>query len=532
MLKDIIQKYKVHFYLICGALVVVALASATSFGVAKSVTKSVGFESQVATPYQMYTPTSTQIATSTKWTGNLNPQYNNNFDLGVYGNAWQDIMASGTVRAGYFIGDGSSLTGVASASSTAQELWNYLGVGRTATTTITGDTLASGVISPTFNLGKFYVDTSGNVSASGTLYSKSQSGYTPNIQFSATGTMFATPTDAAGNSAFVLDTTASAATTNLLSVRNNGTEKFIVDSAGNATINEILLTGNLGIFYGNNTNKSLLLKGSVDDGATAISMKIGNTGSLFTAGAKIISFFSDSMITERAYFDLNGDLGIAGGGYATSTLGNTTSTYLYSHPARDLAGYSAFTLNTTSTLATADVFTVRNNGAQLFSISPTTSTLMKGTLFNGYVKFASTIQATSLPAAGASDSTICIASDDSVKKAAGACTVSALRYKANILPLKNGLKSLLKFEPVNFTLKENNTKKVGLIAETVEKIDPKLAIYQDGQIRNYDQIGVLAYIIAGIKDFYAQVMERFTNQDAKIQDLQKQVNELKALLKR
>src|SRR3989338_2456787 len=33
-------------------------------------------------------------------TGNVNPQHNDNYDLGAYGSAWQDLFASGTVRAG------------------------------------------------------------------------------------------------------------------------------------------------------------------------------------------------------------------------------------------------------------------------------------------------------------------------------------------------------------------------------------------------------------------------------------------------
>ncbi|MEK7211445.1 MAG: hypothetical protein AAB731_02330, partial [Patescibacteria group bacterium] len=63
-----------------------------------------------------------------------------------------------------------------------------------------------------------------------------------------------------------------------------------------------------------------------------------------------------------------------GDGSTTSTLGFATSTYIYAHPARDLAGYSAFTLNTTSTLATANLLSIQNNSSNVFRVNPSTST--------------------------------------------------------------------------------------------------------------------------------------------------------------
>ncbi|MEK7211188.1 MAG: hypothetical protein AAB731_00985, partial [Patescibacteria group bacterium] len=73
----------------------------------------------------------------------------------------------------------------------------------------------------------------GRLLTSSTLYITSTStGYTPNIRFSATGTFFATPADAAGNSAFVLDTTATLTTSTVFSIRNNGAEVFNVSYDG------------------------------------------------------------------------------------------------------------------------------------------------------------------------------------------------------------------------------------------------------------------------------------------------------------
>ncbi|MFA4906457.1 MAG: hypothetical protein WC645_08150, partial [Candidatus Margulisiibacteriota bacterium] len=63
-----------------------------------------------------------------------------------------------------------------------------------------------------------------------------------------------------------------------------------------------------------------------------------------------------------------------GDGTTTSTIGFATSTYIYAHPARDLAGYSAFTINTTSTLASANLLSIQNNSSNVFRVNPTTST--------------------------------------------------------------------------------------------------------------------------------------------------------------
>src|SRR3989338_6314626 len=52
-------------------------------------------------------------------TGNVNPQHNDNYDLGAYGTAWQDLFASGTVRAGALnITGATTFTGAIFGSST------------------------------------------------------------------------------------------------------------------------------------------------------------------------------------------------------------------------------------------------------------------------------------------------------------------------------------------------------------------------------------------------------------------------------
>ena len=366
------------------------------------------------------------------------PVANNTYDLGEYGNAWRNIMASGTVRAESFVGDGSSLTGVSSASSTAQELWNYLGVGRTATTTITGNTLSSG-ITTSYNLGKFYVDSSGNVNASGTMnfpygfteplrVGNGSSTTTVNGSSTSTfpyGATFATtggnvgigtvsPTTkfditTAQTSGYVMSINASNLASEaglVITVPEVGGSPFRFRRASdNATMLDIGFSGSGGTdinntsgkmrLYGLNSAGGITLRtkttiGSTDNAATDIPLSIiadasqsanilnitksvaGDVLAITGAGNVGIGTSGPSeRLTVGGNTSAIGNIAL-GDGTTTSTLGFATSTYLWGHPLSDTAGYSAFTLNTTSTLTAADVFTVRNNGTAVF-IAPTST---------------------------------------------------------------------------------------------------------------------------------------------------------------
>ncbi|MEK7516857.1 MAG: hypothetical protein AAB562_04665, partial [Patescibacteria group bacterium] len=112
--------------------------------------------------------------------GHLFPSVDNSLDFGIFGNAWRDIYASGTLRVG-------------------------------STATLNSDSL-------TFTTGT--------------------------IAFGATGTFRSTPTDVASNAAHVFNTTATLSNARLLRLLNNGTEYFAVDSAGNvAASGTLFITG-------------------------------------------------------------------------------------------------------------------------------------------------------------------------------------------------------------------------------------------------------------------------------------------------
>mgnify|MGYP001571949917 CR=1 FL=1 len=57
----------------------------------------------------------------------------------------------------------------------------------------------------------------------------------------------------------------------------------------------------------------LTIEGASTDGATAIGLQIGNENALVTAGAKIVSFYSDNLTTERAYVNYLGSFNAGAG---------------------------------------------------------------------------------------------------------------------------------------------------------------------------------------------------------------------------
>ena len=94
----------------------------------------------------------------------------------------------------------------------------------------------------------------------------------------------------------------------------NGTANsinFTTDGVARAGINATAFYSNRYQVYDALT--PLVISGGVADGATAIGNKIGNTASLITAGAKIVSFYSDNITTEVAYINYLGSFNSGAG---------------------------------------------------------------------------------------------------------------------------------------------------------------------------------------------------------------------------
>ncbi len=100
------------------------------------------------------------------------------------------------------------------------------------------------------------------------------------------------------------------------------TTGFKVDSSGDINIvraGSVVMNGVSGgieiglVGLGTVAGYSLVLRNKVVDGATAIGLKIGNINTFSTAGAKIASFYSDNVTTEKAAIGLGGEV-MAGAG--------------------------------------------------------------------------------------------------------------------------------------------------------------------------------------------------------------------------
>lgn len=108
--------------------------------------------------------------------------------------------------------------------------------------------------------------------------------------------------------------------------------------------------------------------GNVANGATAIGVKIGNVNALSTAGAKIVSFYSDNLSTEKAYITKDGNYYGPGGNFS----GLSVSSAVYTDGSKNLTstaptsgaiGYWSRTGTTLSPATANDVVSVSGTGA-------------------------------------------------------------------------------------------------------------------------------------------------------------------------
>lgn len=95
--------------------------------------------------------------------------------------------------------------------------------------------------------------------------------------------------------------------------------------------------------------------------------------------------------------------------------------------------------------------------------------------------------------------------------------VSARKYKTDIKPLDINVDDIYKLEPVSFTIKKNNEKSFGLIADDVKPLFPMLTFdNKDGEVEGiHDE--KLAYIL----------LEAVKSQNERIEKLEKEIKKLK-----
>src|SRR5262249_30177551 len=118
---------------------------------------------------------------------------------------------------------------------------------------------------------------------------------------------------------------------------------------------------------------------------------------------------------------------------------------------------------------------------------------------NGDGRFSSFLQVGSLGFGGFLP--LCIGANNQL-----AFCSSSLRYKTGIEPFAGGLDLVGRLHPISFTWREQGLKDVGLGAEQVEAVEPRLVTYnQEGGVEGvkYDRIAVV--LINAVREQQAQI---------------------------
>jgi hypothetical protein len=102
------------------------------------------------------------------------------------------------------------------------------------------------------------------------------------------------------------------------------------------------------------------------------------------------------------------------------------------------------------------------------------------------------------------------------------------RYKTNITPLSDALSKITSLSGYSFDWKSTGRSDIGVIAQEVEKVFPAIVhTNPDTGMKSVGYGNLVAPLIEAVKE----VATRQNKQDEKIADLEKQIQELKALIK-
>jgi hypothetical protein len=104
---------------------------------------------------------------------------------------------------------------------------------------------------------------------------------------------------------------------------------------------------------------------------------------------------------------------------------------------------------------------------------------------------------------------------------------SSLRYKTNIASFLGGLDVVNRLRPISFTWKEDGSSDIGLAAEEVEQVEPRLGFRnRAGEIEGVKYNQLSAVFINAFKEQQAQIQK----QQEQLQDQQRQIDALLRLL--
>lgn len=87
------------------------------------------------------------------------------------------------------------------------------------------------------------------------------------------------------------------------------------------------------------------------------------------------------------------------------------------------------------------------------------------------------------------------------------CSSSSLRYKTNVSDYTGGLSVVRELRPITFTWKQDGVADVGFAAEEVEKADPNLVVYKNGQVEGVKYNRISIALVNAIKQQQQQIEE-------------------------
>jgi hypothetical protein len=110
---------------------------------------------------------------------------------------------------------------------------------------------------------------------------------------------------------------------------------------------------------------------------------------------------------------------------------------------------------------------------------------------------------------------LCLSSGNVVLVQTSACTISSMRFKEHIAPLRDdALATIAMLRPVAFNMKQGDypnadpnfaKRQIGLLAENVAAVDPRLAIFENDGVtpKSYRQESIIALTVKAIQQLKA-----------------------------
>ncbi|MGE0461164.1 MAG: tail fiber domain-containing protein [Vicinamibacterales bacterium] len=103
---------------------------------------------------------------------------------------------------------------------------------------------------------------------------------------------------------------------------------------------------------------------------------------------------------------------------------------------------------------------------------------------------------------------------------------SSVRYKQDVQPFEGGLDLLARLRPISFTWKDGGMRDVGFGAEDVAAIDPRLAVFTDGQVEGVKYDRLTTVLVNAVKELEGMVDELRRDRDvlrARVAELESRV---------